>query len=501
MFNEFLAEHPANADTTGKVEALERSVLDLIPLFASWKDSLARVNRLPPEVLTRIAQFLSNRELYAGLRVCRYWHNVLMSPELWSDIDLDQVEAAQIFLSRSKGVPVDVRSTRSHKEIQLTILSTCPSRIRSLNISLGAVSWHLLTNFSNTPAPLMRHLRIACGRRTGCSQLPSTLFTGNLPSLRSLVLFNISSDFTHLVLPNLTTFELRGVTDSDVALSLSSLLDFLERSPLLESLHFNYHSNYDDTVAPKRVITLHRAKSIHISGRPLTPTDTSRGLLAHLLLPSGVAVDLEVYIHGSDTDVVARAIPLHYDLIPCTKSPKRISFQRVTSSGCLIAFTGENGFFRIFANWEEIDEDFASQAICSFGSLDVSGVDTLVVHNYGDTHQYYTQALRNLSNLRSLAVSCCDNGAAVLYALRQEGTSPRLQHFAMDIVDAGSVHVDDLLEVAKVRKLRDQKLETLRVGLLSRGNLVGSISSLQEYVESLEIPRALEPGDSFRSRF
>lgn len=121
-------EHLANDSTDEKVKALERCVLDLIPLLATWKNSFVKVNRLPPEILARVGWFLSSRDIYAGLRVCRYWHNVLMSPEIWSDIDLDHIGVAQIFLSRSKGVPINIRITQSPGEMQLSTLSDCSSR-------------------------------------------------------------------------------------------------------------------------------------------------------------------------------------------------------------------------------------------------------------------------------------------------------------------------------------------------------------------------------------
>lgn len=469
-----IVEHPADVSTDGKVESLERCVLDLV-----------HVNRLPPEILTRVARFLSRRDLCAGLRVCRYWYNVMMSPELWSDIDLDQIYNAQIFLVRSNEAPVDVEITQVPTEMQLSVLSTCSSRIRSLNISSSAVRENLLTRFSDTPAPLMRNLRITRAPWSSTySQLPSTLFTGNLPSLRTLVLADISSDLTHFILPNLTTFELRHVTNSSATLSLSSLLDLFERSPFLENLHFNYHSRYDDTVAPKRVIALHHAKCISISGQLLIPNDTSRGLLAHLSLPSGVVVKLSVCIHEPDRDIVARTIPLHHDLIPCTKSLKKIEFQRLSCSSCFVAFSGDNGALCIFAKWQGTSEGSVARAICSFGPLDVSGVETLAVRNYRGNHEHFTQALRSLVNLRSLSLGRCDSEVSV-YALRQEGTSPRLRHLAMDS-HARGLHVCDLLEMTKARNLRDQELETLSFKLSSRGDLVGDISWLQKYVGCLE---------------
>ena len=468
-------------------------MLDLIPLLVSWKNSFVGVNRLPPEMLARMGRFLSNHDLRAGLRVCRYWYNAMMSPELWSDIDLDQTHGARVFLARSKGAPVDIKITQPPEEIQLSILSTCSLRVRSLNISSYAVRNHLLTHFSNTPAPLMRSLRIIRGPGSPTySQLPSTFFTGNLPSLRTLVLSDISSDLTNFFLPNLTTFELRHVWNLNATLSLSNLLDFLERSPLLENLHFNYHSRYDDTVAPKRVVALYHIKCISISGQLLIPNDASRGLLAHLSLPSGVVVRLSIYIRGLDTDIVARTIPLRHDLIPCTKLLKKIAFKRLSSGSCVVVFSGDNGVLRISASWRGAFEVCGAKAICSFGPLDVSGVETLVVGNYRDTREHFTQALRSLVNLRSLTLWHCDNEIS-LYTLRQEGTSPRLRYLAIKS-HGNKAHVGDLLEMAKVRKLRDQELETLSLELSSHDDLVGDISSLQEHVGSVRYTTGGGPG-------
>ena len=125
-------------------------MLDSVPLFTSWKDSFAGVNRLLLEILVRVARLLSNQDLYAGLRACRNRYNAMMSPEVWSDIDLDQVCDAQIFLTRSKGAPVDIEITDSPKEIQLSILSVCSSRIRSLDISSYAVRECFLTRTTHT---------------------------------------------------------------------------------------------------------------------------------------------------------------------------------------------------------------------------------------------------------------------------------------------------------------------------------------------------------------
>lgn len=462
-------------------------MLELIPLFPSWKNSLAGVNRLPPEILAKVARFLPYRDVYTGLRVCRYWHDAIMAPEVWADIDLDRTYDAQIFLVRSKEAPVCVRIAQLPDRMQLLLLRNCSSRIRSLDISSRAVERSLLTHFSDTSAPLMRDLRISRNLYSPeYLQLPSTFFTGNLPSLKTLVLSDISTDFTHLVLPNLTTFELKNVTDPDATLSLSKLLDFFERSSLLESLEFDYHTHYDGRVAQDKIVALRHMKYIRINGRTMTPSDTSGGILAHLSLPSRVIFDISIHIHGPDVDLVALTIPPRHELILSTKLPESIWFQRSSESECLMLFTGRNGAFRINARWEGI-HDFAAQAICCFGSLDVSKVGTLVVDNHGGSHQYFTQALRSLTNLRSLTVSLFDHAPAPLYALRQEGTSPLLRHFAMDLFDGCRVHVEDLWRMAKVRKLRGQKLETLGLDLSSGSRLVGDISSLKRYVGTVKV--------------
>ena len=462
-------------------------MLDLIPLLANWKNSFVGVNRLPPEVITRVAQFLPYYDIYAGLRVCRYWYNAMMSPEVWSDIDLDRNYSAQVFLVRSKQAPVDVRTAESPGAPHLSALRACSSRIRSLDISSRAVLPHFLGLFSNTPAPLMRDLRITRNQNSPAySQLPSTFFTGNLPSLETLVLSGISSDFTHLTLPNLTTFYFRNVTDHNATLSLSELLDFLERSPLLQFLSLDYNSRCDDAVLPGRVVALHHMKVIQIIGQPLTPVNTSRGLLAHLSLPSGVFLEVSVHIQGSDTDVVARAIPSRHDFIPCTILPETMWFEQVSNRECFIIFWGTRGGFRIKADWPAADEDISARAICFFGSLDVSGIEKLVVVNYSGTREHFTRTLRSLKNLRSIVVSCRNDVTVLLYALRQEGTAPLLRELCMDLLGGCSVRVEDLQEMAEIRKLRGQELKTLGLDVATPHALIGDVFLLKEHVGNLD---------------
>lgn len=469
------------------IEVLERHVLDLVPLLANWKNSFARVNRLPQEIITRVAQFLPYHDIYAGLRVCRYWYNAMMSPEVWSDIDLDRNYSAQVFLVRSKQAPVDVRIAGSPDASHLLAVRTCSARIRSLNISSRAILPLFLGRFSNTPAPLMRDLKITRNRNSPAySQLPSTFFMGNLPLLETLVLSGISSDFAHLTLPNLTTFHLRNVTDPNATLSLSELLGFLERSPLLQRLSLDYNSHCDDAVPSGRVVALYHMKAIQIIGQPLTPVNTSRGLLAHLSLPSDVLLDVSVRIQGSDTDVVARAIPSRHDSIPCTILPKKMWFERVSNRECFIIFWGARGGFRIKADWPAADEDISARAICFFGPLDVSGIERLVVVNCSGTREHFARALRSLKNLRSIVVSCRNDVTNLLYALCQEGTAPLLRELCMDLLGGFSVRVEDLREMAEVRKLRGQELETLGLDVATPHALVGDVFLLKEYVGNLD---------------
>ena len=201
---------------------------------------------------------------------------------------------------------MDIEITHRPGKIQLSLLSTYASRIRSLNISSHAVRSHLLNYFSDTPAPLMQNLRIVHDPFPIMgSRLSSMFFTGNLPSLRTLVLSDISSDLTNLVLPNLTTC----------------------------------------------------------------------GLLVHLSFPPGVVVDLSVYIRGSDFDAVARIIPFHHDLIPCTKSIREVRLQCLFN-GCHAAFSGGNDSFTIYVAWQGMYSFGPARAMCSFEPLDVSEVET-----------------------------------------------------------------------------------------------------------------------------
>ena len=121
--------------------------------------------------------------------------------------------------------------------------------------------------------------------------------------------------------------------------------------------------------SPRRGSSLSHMKNVSIGSNPLTPTNTSCGLLAHLLLPPGVVVEVTIYVRGRNTDVILLVIPLHHDLIPCTKSIKKFWFQRPSDNTCVMRFSGDNGVLNIFASWQGIYQGLAARAIGSFGSL------------------------------------------------------------------------------------------------------------------------------------
>ena len=76
-----------------------------------------------------------------------------MSLELCADIGPDRFDIPQVFVTRSRRFPVDVRITELPKEIHLSALADWSGRIRPLEGSL-------LKHLSSMLALLMRHLRI-----------------------------------------------------------------------------------------------------------------------------------------------------------------------------------------------------------------------------------------------------------------------------------------------------------------------------------------------------
>ena len=98
------------------LETTAREILTLIPTLRNSLNSLQPVNKLPPELLSHIAQYLlldentvNAKPVIPLTQVCRYWReSIISAPGLWTSISNSRSELMALSLERAKTSRLDV---------------------------------------------------------------------------------------------------------------------------------------------------------------------------------------------------------------------------------------------------------------------------------------------------------------------------------------------------------------------------------------------------------
>jgi len=475
---------------------MERNLFELLPKFKALRNTLSPVNKLPSEILSRIHQSFLIRDLVAATQVCRYWRTTLIScGPLWCSINCERGPEALTCLHRSKGSPIHVRVRKFPDDEVLARLSPHIGRIQSLHLqSRWSVAQSVFARFTD-PAPNLEMLTIICRPFTAAAgPVPSTLLTGNLPKLQSLTLQGLSSDLASFVLPSLTYFELSNVTSPPLSISLSNLLAFFERSPLLESVHVDFHGECVHDAPKQKIIPLKALKTLYISGSGLVGQGDN-SLLARLELQEGVDVTVMLLILNGESNPVAHAIPPHPERLPFISGTKRVHAEMLRSFGrCTFRFYGENGMVTVMARWPITNpnlDDLVMGSIQSFLPLSTEGVEELYIQGYQAPEDSYLPALRafeSFPNLRSILMVHCDN-AVLLRALRHPTlhlTTPKLRTLRLYLSPERTTSGEGLMELVKYRDSNGGKLEKLSILAPEVIVPVVEVMALKPYVGDVE---------------
>ncbi|KAJ1311267.1 hypothetical protein OPQ81_009765 [Rhizoctonia solani] len=189
------------------------------------------INRLPPELLSKFFEFLSEEQDGAIVQlshVCKHWRQVaLFSPRAWSKITADmspsandpRVERALAYLARSGACPVDVQVIASYGDsydqsngVMEALYSHIPRwRSFSFHCSNSGVSNDVMKSLNGT-ATALQELRFVfqpnSRAHTEHPRMPAN-FLFQAPSLRLLQLNGVAVNLNWLAsLRNLETLEL-----------------------------------------------------------------------------------------------------------------------------------------------------------------------------------------------------------------------------------------------------------------------------------------------------
>ncbi|TFY52272.1 hypothetical protein EVG20_g10622 [Dentipellis fragilis] len=271
--------HFADADVRIRIGHEMDAVVRMLYSLRFYYNSLAPVNRLPPEVLTRVFSFLQvldpPRNLDHAKRavpynigwlrvthICRQWRIAALGyPRLWSNIRVSLgTNWMNTFLHRAQMAPIvfstaGLSVTERHSDVASTLASNL-CRMRELRVSaltsaeLAAVFWTL-----DTAAPVLEKasLRTTVSywdfalMESGMPALPANLFNSAAPRLRELRIsgfsaFWLSIPFRSLVSLNVDNYfrnDGQGASDSQLR-DFDACLGALAGMSMLESLRLKY---------------------------------------------------------------------------------------------------------------------------------------------------------------------------------------------------------------------------------------------------------------------
>ena len=403
-----------------------------------------------------------NQDVIALTHVCQAWRKIFAScPSAWTDLDCENADKTRVYLERSKSLPVDLRLERVEELSPLDpffqVIPHTISRLRSLAIYGTPANLQDIVSQLSRPAPLLRSLTIEVD--CGCSPqrgpaITTTLFNGDLSSLRELRLKCVTTALPWRNMVNLTSFALGYTLVGDFP--IKHLLDFLKSAPRLRKVRL--HNAIPTSGAQNgRLVSLECLKRMDIIGG-----GPSSLLLDHLLIPVGARLEAKV-------DLLSPIGNHPQKFIDNLRNLPDFTSILLVSGGKLsprIEFSGPNGQVIISPNYSsphtpclslgslvQFDTSKTERLEIIYGSLPASdslrqtllpmrGLCTLVLERCGQPHPF----------INALDPSRCSTGALVC---------PKLEELIIECEE--EVDIERVIRMAKARALRGARLKLVRI--------------------------------------
>jgi len=361
------------------------------------------------------------------------------------------------------------------------IIPHATGRLRSLSIGGLSEDVQVVTSHLSHPAPLLEQLSITYNGRTSLYSLvlASTLFNGDLSSLRVLFLESIYTKLPWRNMVNLTSFTLSCMMR---AISVGQLLDFFESAPHLEEVSL-YSTIPTAGVQNGRVVSLACLKSMYIADN-----NPSSVLLDHLLIPVGAKLEIWGDLVSS---LIGEHLPRSLDNLKNFSDFTTIQLQPDKYYPHM-EFSGPNGQVKIALTNSR--SDLTGLTLGSLAGLDTSKTKRLRIDGgYLLSWDPLYQALLPMKDLRTLTFSRCTNTNIFIHALQPAGTSssevmvcPKLEELVLVLYLPETMsHITGVIEMAAARALRGEKLRTVRI-VGGRGMADLDVSELRKHVWNVE---------------
>ena len=493
-----------------QIHVLEQDAFEVLRLLRFWRNRLAPISRIPPEVLTLIPDFWDTRHRDQGVialtHVCRAWREIFTScPSLWSDFDCEDVDKTQIYLDRSKSSPIDLRLKRveslSPHDPFFQVVPHAVTRLKSLSIHGTPENLQDIATLLSHPVSILETLAIEvdleCTPQDGLV-VETMLFDGDLSSLRELQLKCV-----HTVLPwrnmvNLTSFTLGYTLLGNFP--IRHLLNFFESAPRLRKIQLHSATPTFGAQNGRLVSLAHLERMEILGGGP------SSLLLDHLLIPVGAKLTTRV---GLDLLGPAPGGSMFDGHLPRSLSNLR-NFSDFTEIHLHIGgfyprirFSGPNGQVTMISATPRDTTVTTYRVYESLARFDTSKIERLRI-NAGDLWDNrgncsFFRALYPMRALRTLTISRCKNISTSIDILHDDCLCPKLEELILDPrVHGEKFDIQAVVGTLASRTSWGLKLKSVKIVSADKSVQTCALK-LEEYVPHVECsPRvaAVCDGDS-----
>ena len=443
-------------------DSLEQDAFEVLRLVMSMKNSLAPINKLPPEVLSHIPDYYcadrTDRDLIASTHVCRRWRDTFISSSsLWTRFDFTCVDKTRTYIERSRSSSLKFRFMGFKvTDEAFTLVAPHIRRLKSLTIDVS-VPKSFLRNFHSVP--LLEKLDINWRFDKALDNEPSN---GDLSSLRELRLCGVVTHFPWINLSNLRIVDLKLHRHS---YGTTEILDFFVSSPLLHTVSLRYSIPVSSDASPERIVPLHCLKDLTV-----VTTSSPSILLHHLHIPTGASVILEFPSNGAESpfpDYLPKSCPNSDHISNITAI--NLLFN---STGTSLRLSGPSGNLRLL-NSRRYDPPEAGQILRSLCPV-ISTTDRLAIFGYnrrgpvGVKYCPIFRALSSANNLRTLILADCTfsrftrvlDPSQILFNLL---LCPNMENLILYAKSWSLPSVISLISMAKNRASRGAKLSSITI--------------------------------------
>lgn len=457
----------------------------------SSRNALQPVNRLPPEILSRIARDVLHsdqdaRRIIPFTHVCRYWcESITSAPENWSMISSHSKSLAVLSLERSKSFPLeitlDVPEARAKPGFS-DILKLYIQNTEVLTLSYPSSAEDLVQTVPGFPRsmPNLRSLAVLSFWTPEPQWDPFVdPFESLSPSLRYLSLNCIPLYPSFLNLRNLVEFDFSN-PGSD--LTLDAILTLLEENRSLRSLVL-----YIETLNPTPNF-LRRWAPItnrlgHLSVSCANP-EGIRGLISNTPLKTGADLRIVCFNgQGGLNDILSG--------IPTTHFPNLQSLTRMHAHKSGIRSSGQNGNFW-FGHLPPSEVALRGLSLLSFASIQD-------LHLYGLGNRPLDPSI--FPALKTLVIDGDDSPQGTLSILfSSPELSPSLKTLALLNCNLSEIFMESLAQFASEHK-NTASAGLDRVVITYRDwepPSAESIRAVEERVSVVEVGPSVEVPDDLR---